>query len=132
MTMSWYAAHVVMVVRFKVQPQEHYPAWENIILLRADSGDEAFERAERRGRQDEGDDGGTFRWGGKPAEWVFAGVRKVVACVDEGVQPGDGTEVSYTDLEFSSREELDRFVEGEAAHVLVRDAFQGDSTPTSA
>jgi hypothetical protein len=127
--MSWYAAHVVMMVKFKDQPQDRFPVWENIILLRADSGDEALERAEKRGREDAGDDDGTFRWGGKMAEWIFAGVRKVVACVDEDERPGDGTEVSYTDLEFSSREELGRFVGGEAAHVLVCDAFRDDESP---
>jgi Domain of unknown function (DUF4288) len=127
--MSWYAAHVVMMVKFKAQPQDRFPGWENIILLRADTGDQAFEKAERRAREDEGDDEGTFRWGGKPAEWVFAGVRKVVACVDEDQRPGDGTEVSYTDLEFSSREDLERFVKGEDVNVLVCDRL-GDDEPS--
>lgn len=127
--MSWYAAHVVMVVRFKDQPQDHFPAWENIILIRADTGEAAFEKAMRRAREDEGDCGGTMRWGEKPAEWVFAGVRKIVACVDEEQQPGDGTEVSYTDLEFSSRDELDRFVRGEDVTVLVCDGLRVADSP---
>jgi Domain of unknown function (DUF4288) len=47
--MSWYAAHIVMVVKLKEQPQERYPIWENIVLLDAASDDEAFDRAEQRG-----------------------------------------------------------------------------------
>src|SRR5262249_14552396 len=94
-TVSWYTAHIVMMVRFKEYPQEHFPIWENIVLLEANSDDGAFANAEERGREDEGDDDGTFRWGGKPATWVFAGVRKLTLCEDGRNRPEDGTELSY-------------------------------------
>jgi hypothetical protein len=119
--MSWFAAHLVMAVKLKEQSQKRYPAWENIVLIKADSEDEAFEKAERRGREEEGDDDGSFRWGGQPATWVFAGVRKLTTCQDAERRPGDGTEVSFLELEFSSQEALEQFVEGQPAAVRFRE-----------
>jgi hypothetical protein len=121
--MTWYAAHIVMMVRFEEQPQERFPAWENIVLIKAKSDEEAFAKAEQRGREDEGDDDGTFRWGGKPAAWVFVGVRKLTSCEDGLTRPGDGTEVSYLELELPSAMAVERYVAGEPVRVLVRDTF---------
>ena len=124
--MIWYAAHLVLYVKFKEHPQDHVPFWENIVLIQADTEDEAFAKAEERGRADEGDCSGTFRWDGKPATWVFAGVRQLIRCEDEGERPGDGTEVTYNEMEVDSVEELKRFVEGETASVryLGSDALE--------
>ena len=101
--MNWYAAHVLMLVRLKKKRQTHFPAWENIILIQADSEDEAFQKAGKRGRQDAGDDDSSFHWGKEPAEWVFAGVRKVTSCQDENKRPGDGTELTFLEMEFASQ-----------------------------
>ncbi len=119
--MSWFAAHLVMYVKLKDRPQNRFAAWENIVLLKADSEDEAFEKAERRGREDEGDDDGSFRWGGQPATWVFAGVRKLTSCQDAEKRPGDGTEVSFLEMEFGSQEALEQFVAGESVAVRFRE-----------
>src|SRR5204862_7802846 len=121
--MSWYAAHIVMMVRFKDQSQERYPLWENIVLIRAGSVDEALEKAAARGREEGGDEDGSFRWGGKPATWVFAGVRKVTTCADEEAQPTDGSEVTFLELELSSADEVARFVSGEAVRGTIQDSF---------
>jgi hypothetical protein len=125
--MNWYAAHIVMVVRFKEQPQDQFPVWENIVLIEAKSDDEAFVKAEERGRQDEGDDDGSFRWGGKPATWVFVGVRKLTSCDDALQRPGNGTELTYLEMELSSEADLERFVRGEPTSVLIRDPFAEDA-----
>ncbi len=60
----WYAAHIVMYVKRKEDTGGKIPVWENILLIRASSEEEAFEKARQRGEEDEGDDDGTFRWGG--------------------------------------------------------------------
>jgi hypothetical protein len=123
--MSWYAAHIVQVFRLTQHEQKAWSAWENIVLIEADSSEQAWERAKEYGRQDTPDDE-SWTLGGKPAVLEFAGVRKVVECVDPDERPGDGTEVSYTDLEFSSREDLDRFVRGDDVTVLVCDGLRDD------
>jgi hypothetical protein len=40
--MKWYAAHLVMFVQFKKHRQGSYPIWENIVLIKARSDQEAF------------------------------------------------------------------------------------------
>lgn len=119
--MGWYAAHIIMSVRFKDGVQDRFPVWENVVLLEAGSDEEAMQKAERQGRLQEGDAGGTFEWQGRPATWLFAGVRKVIASADHGQQPGDGTEVSYSEMEVDSPEALAKLVRGEAVSVLYEE-----------
>jgi hypothetical protein len=121
--MSWFAAHLVLYVRLKAQPQRRFPVWENIVLIRADSDEEAFAKAAEHGRKEEGDDDGTFHWGGQPASWVFAGVRKLTACQDPEKRPGDGTEVSYLEMEVSSAEAVEQLVGGQPVAVRLKERF---------
>jgi hypothetical protein len=50
--MRWFAAHIVMVVELKEQKQDHFPAWENVVLVKASSEAEAFRKAEVLGGKD--------------------------------------------------------------------------------
>jgi hypothetical protein len=122
--MSWFAAHLVLYVKLKKQRQQRFPVWENIVLIKADSEDEAFRKAEERGREEEGDDGGTLQWGGEPATWVFAGVRKLTSCQDPEKRPGDGTEISYVEMEMNSKEAVDQFAEGQPVAVRYKEKFR--------
>ena len=128
--MPWYAAHVVMAFRLTRHPQTEWHAFENVFLIEADSSKDAHAKARQRGLEDEShDDSLTLR--GRPAVLEFAGIRKIVACFSEDERPGDGTEVTYTELEFSSREQLDRFLDGKEANVLVSDVLDDDPEPAS-
>jgi hypothetical protein len=130
--MGWYAAHIVLAVEFLEGEQDRFPAWENIVLLRADHEADAWRLAEQRGLRD-ADEEQAFRWGGRPARWRFAGVRKLTECVPTAENPDDGDEVSYIELEFRTRPDLDRFLEGrwttlaadEDARPLVETAREG-------
>jgi hypothetical protein len=128
--MTWYAAHLILYVKFKQKAQQRYPLWENIVLIKAASEGEAFAKAERRGQEQAGDDGGTFRWGDEPAEWVFGGVRKLTLCEDEESRPGDGTEVSYLEMEVESKAALGRLLNGRPVRVTLRDHF-ADEEPAN-
>jgi len=122
--MTWYSAHIVMLVEFKEGPQQRYPVWENIVLVAANTEAEAFAKAEAHGRADEGDDDGSFRWGKIPARWVFAGVRKLTECVFASDCPNDGTEVSYSELELDSREAVEKMVAGKRVQVWYDDRYR--------
>jgi hypothetical protein len=122
--MSWFAAHLVLAVELKSGNQRRFPVWENIVLIQAASEEKAFAKAEKRGREEAGDDDGSFRWGGAPARWVFVGVRKVVRCQDSDKRPGDGTEVSYNELQFNSRAEITRFLQGQAVSAQCLDEIE--------
>jgi hypothetical protein len=125
----WYAAHIVMYVKRKARAGGKVPVWENIVLVRARSEQEAFEKATQKGKEGEGDDDGTFRWAGQPAQWVFAGIRKLTLCEDPDRRPGDGTEITYTEMEVSSEQAVAKLVESGAA-VTIRDRFaEPDARP---
>jgi hypothetical protein len=115
----WYAAHILMYVKRKNHASGKIPVWENIVLIKADSEDLAFAKAQERGKQDEGDDDGTFLWAGQPAEWVFAGVRKLTLCEDPEKRSGDGSEISYTEIEVNSEPALADLLEGKPVAVKV-------------
>ncbi len=117
--MPWYAAHAIMYVRFKAGRQSTYPVWENVLLIDARDPVAARRKAERRAKQDEGDSGGTFRWENRAAEWVFAGLRKVVAVSHQSPQPvpADGDEITYSEYEVANATTLRKLVSGKSARV---------------
>ncbi len=121
---NWYAAHLILCVKVKDGPQKKFPVWENIVLIKANSEDEAFEKAEQRGREEEGDDDGTFRWGGKRASRQFAGVRKLTLCQDSDQRPADGTEVTYSEMEVESEQAVRKLAEGKQVAVKFADEFE--------
>ncbi len=121
--MSWFAAHLIMSVRLKAKQQRRFPVWENIVLIEADSEKQAFQKAERRGRLDEGDDDGTLTWGGHPATWVFAGVRKLTSCEDSQSPPGDRTEISFLEFELDSVESVRKLAEGQQVKMQSHERF---------
>jgi hypothetical protein len=127
--MSWYSAHIITYVQFIDGIQDKYPVWENIVLIDADSEDQAYEIAENIGKSDY--HGSPLSWDGRPATWAFAGIRKLVKCQDipskmierrtPDWRPDHGTEVTYLQLEVPSEEALSRFVQGSAVTVLYEE-----------
>src|SRR5262249_18541854 len=123
--MSWYAAHLVLYVKLKEQRQDRFPVWENIVLIRAGSEEEAFAKAEQRGREEEGDDEGTFRWGGQPAQWVLAGARRPAACGGADTRRGGGRETPYVEMEAPWRGAIEKLFDGDRACGGVVDRLGG-------
>ncbi len=117
--MPWFAASAIIFVEFKDGVQDHYPVWENVLLIEAQDGDAAFRLAEQRAREDEGDSDGSFRWDGRPATWVFAGIRKLLTISHSkpGNLLGSGDEVTFTEFTVRDRAALDLLVAGEAVEV---------------
>ncbi len=114
---SWYAASVVMYLRFIEGPQDQYVVWENVHLVRADCTDAARLRALELGGAAEGDASGTLEWDGRRAEWMCAGVRKILTLEPFG-EPQDGTGVTYSQYLVTSQEDLQRLVSGESVVVV--------------
>lgn len=126
----WYAAHIIMYVRPKRNPATKVPVWENIVLIKADSEAAAFAKAEERGKQDALDNNGGLLWGGEPAEWKFAGVRKLTLCEDPEKRPGEGTEVSYVEMELPSEQALWNWLDGKPTSLKSMDLFAEPLTPS--
>lgn len=117
----WYAAHIIMFAEFKDGVQDKYPVMENIVLIHAKTVDEAFAKAEKIGKEEEGDCDGTFKWEERPVRFVFGGVRKLIECVDKEQQPTDGTEVTYSFLEVADKESLDKLINDDPVQVLYEE-----------
>lgn len=117
--MAWYAAHAVLVVRYRSGEQTSLPIWENIYLINAASDDQAFKDAEDAARSSIEDDP-SFTWDGHPARWEFVGIRKLITCiVDENGNLFSGCEATYSQLEFRTAAELEAFMKREPSRPLI-------------
>ena len=100
--MPWFAASAVMYCRFKDGRQAPTPVWENILLVEAADDQTAWKLAESRARQDEGDSSGSMTWGGRPAEWTFAGIRQLLTVTRDPMKAaetlGHGDEITFTEF----------------------------------
>lgn len=118
--MTWYAAHTIMYFQLTDGPQDCFQVHENVFLVRADSPDQARDKAEVFARRDEGDDRGSLRVGGRPARLVYGSIRTVVSVSHEGADGliGDGDEVTYSEFVVADRAALDRLIGAEDVEVL--------------
>lgn len=121
--MKWYAAHLVFYFKLKEDNQATFPVSENIVLISARTEDEAFAKADERARDELLGNDESLRWGGQPAEMIYAGVRKMTTCQFEEERPGDGTEVSYIEMELASEAAIRKFVDGLPVSVMITDAI---------
>ena len=117
MVMRWYAAHILMRIRYRQGPAEPHYLMENVVLFEANEPSEARVLAERYGRSEASDDDPTHTCDGRPAYWAFAGVRVVVDCTDPDQRPSSGTEITYLMYRAATSEDVERLLAGESAHV---------------
>jgi hypothetical protein len=130
--MNWYAAHIIMFFKYRQGRQRSFPVWENIVLVRARSADEAFAKAEQLGRDDEACEDESLTWAGHPAKIVFAGVRKLVECVDPDQRPGNGTEVTYNEMHLPSEKAVYQLATGDRSNVTLDEVLTTDDFDESA
>lgn len=127
--MAWYAAHIIQYARFLNGEQDTYPCHENIVLIEAESEVRALEEAESIGQAHYGTNyGSSFTWEGRPAEWVFAGIRKLIECdnldpnlpdsKDQGFRPTHGTEITYSRLLVADQDDLGKLIHGDTVGVV--------------
>ncbi len=118
-----------MKVVFTENIQEDFPVYENIVLVDAADPEEAEKAARQFGIDAEGTSQGTMTWDGKKACLVFAGIRRLVSCVDlvnhanltgpETKAVGHGTEVTYFQFGLKSAADLDDFLDGKEVELTV-------------
>ncbi len=115
--MPWFAAHAIMYVRFKDGVQTPTPVWENVLLIEGPDGETAMRLATERARMDEGDD--LMTWEGRAAEWVFAGIRKLISVSHSGAveEPRHGDEVTYSEYIVRDLAAVEALTKGEAVEV---------------
>ena len=129
--MTWYAAHIIMAVKYKKGVQRRFPVWENVVLIHAASEEQAFAKADAIGLRDASDDDGAMHWGGRLARWEFIGVRKLTECALLAERPSDSDEVTYHELEFNSAAAVERYAKGQAVEVRHVDQIRLMARPES-
>jgi hypothetical protein len=116
----WYAAHAILYIAFKDGNQDSFPIWENVYLIAAADEEEAWRVAKQRAHEDEGDSEGSLTSNGRPAEWRFAGIRKLITVShisESGTdddQPVHGAEITYSEFEVTTAAELETLVAGDS------------------
>lgn len=124
--MAYYAAHIVVYFRCKDGQQPSFDIWENIVLIEADSFEQAAQKARRIGKQQESNPDPTLTFFGKPAEIVFAGVRTITHCIYQdmnsqaSVRPGDGDEITFSTFSVASEDDIRKLVADEAVDVTYQ------------
>ena len=117
--MEWYAASIIVYVKFDDENQNKYPVWENVILVSGDSDDEALDKASDIGKESDGDD---FEWEGRPATWKFAGVRKLMSVdFQGGSKVNDGMEVTFSQMLLKTKEDLVSLVDGDEVALVYEE-----------
>lgn len=119
--MKWYAASILIGIKYKDGIQDTYPIMENVVLIQASADEEAHNKASKRALAYEGDADGTFCWDDRPANAVFVGIRKIIECVDSDSQPGDGTEITYSMMEVDSEDALKKLISGESVVIVYEE-----------
>lgn len=117
--MKWYAAHLIEYAKFRDGVQDYYPFYENVVLIEAGSLEEAWAKAEQFGKDSEFDDT-SLTWNDRPAQMVFAGVRKIISPSfgeesDSG--PKHGTELSYSLMVIDKERDFRGFLNNEPTDV---------------
>jgi hypothetical protein len=139
--MTWYAAHLILYTKFDDGVQDNYPVWENVVLIEAASSDEAFDKADRKGAAEaKSSVGSRYTYNGRPATFVFAGVRKLNECLEDfdpanreadGVEQ-DGTEVTYSSFIVDSEASLQRLVADKDVSLLYEGYGDAESNSEAA
>ena len=120
--MTWYAAHIIIGVKRR-DGKGSISAMENVVLLEAESFDEAERLALERGEEYAYEDD-TLTLNGKPAVFIFVGVRKILTVSNPAPlhqnedRPISGTEITFSEFEVPDDEALRRLGEGKTLDVL--------------
>lgn len=124
---SWFCAHVIFYYENFVQKQSTYLVNESIYLLEAGDWKEAEKRAEDLGfeNQDLSEDG-HLELNEEKVRYRYAGVRKVI---EVERQPDNlafhatvsGVEISYSEFEVDTLDEVRALAKGEMVGVLYRE-----------
>ncbi len=120
----WYAAHLVQYAKALEGGQDRFPVWENILLIAATDVEEVFETALELGPELYAGSG-EWIFEGQKMDWVFAGVRKVVECLEPlGRGPShpaeirSGVEATYYQFIIEDEEDLGRFLQDKPVRLI--------------
>ncbi|MDD2814239.1 MAG: DUF4288 domain-containing protein [Thiotrichaceae bacterium] len=135
----WYCAHAIFYFKLKYkEEQESYFIHENVYLVQANDADEAMEKSLEYAREEEDStkNDSLVLNGKEPVCFIFAGIRKLItvdmsagirklsdedaALISDEDTPISGCELTYSELEVDTLEEVEKLANGEFVDVLYR------------
>ena len=123
----WYCAHAIFYFKLKYkEEQDSYFIHENVYLVQANDADEAMEKSLEYAREEEDStkDDSLVLNGKEPVCFIFAGIRKLsdedAALISDEDTPISGCELTYSELEVDTLEEVEKLANGEFVDVLYR------------
>ena len=132
--MTWYAAHIILLTKFLDGVQDSYPIWENVVLINAETSDEAYAIADKKGEAEAETPGsGGHTYGSRPAVWVYMGTRKLNECLEyfdpeesaSGGMEEYGTEVTYSSFVLPDEDAMQKMLANRDVTVLYEGSEPG-------
>ena len=103
-TRQWYISHEILCAETSDQETDDpLTVWENLILIQANSPDEAYEKAMKHGRDSEEE----IRVNGKKGYHRFVGLKDLVLVYD---QIEDGAELEWHEMQLT-KAQVDEMVQ---------------------
>lgn len=120
----WYCAHAIFYYRHEVQ--DSFLVHENVYLIDAKDDIEAMENAKMiASEQEDLSDDGHLEVNGKKAQYIFAGIRKLIEVeLDHETGRGkihSGIEATYSVFEVNGLDEVKRLAAGKMTETLYRE-----------
>jgi hypothetical protein len=121
--MTWYCGHAILWARYLDGNQNEYIVWENIYLTKANNSTEAEKQIAVSAIAACDPDG--LEFDGRPAQWKYGGIRKVIEIsvsdfligqIDEDW--GDTIELTWNQYVVPDKESLNKLISGESANVI--------------
>lgn len=114
--MAWYAAHLIQYFRYQDGTQDIFPIYENMVLIEADSSEQAFEKANEIGHQAYNHNDPTLTVDGVLAKTIYGGIRKIIECqsaLNGSNDPTNGLELTYSKFIVTTEDALAKFINGD-------------------
>ena len=125
--MNWYSAHLIFFYKKKSGNHDSYLLNENIYLINAENIEKAEDIANTIGtvNQDFNEDG-HLELNEEKVMYLYAGTRKIISVEtqpenDEFFASKSGVEVSYSEFEVDSIEQVFSLAKGEMVDILYRE-----------
>jgi hypothetical protein len=123
--MTWYAAHIISHFEFQDHAKREIPVYEDIVLIEANSDDQARAKAEQYLTENYQTDRPTpstqsDTWNGHPGIWVVDGIRKIIEA-EAPYQRSEGIEISYSQYLCPDSDTVRALVNGESVSLIYEE-----------
>jgi hypothetical protein len=117
-TRQWYISHEILCAEpYDQETDEPLTVWENLILIRANSPEEAYEKANQHGRDSEEE----IRIDEKKGRHRFVGLKDLVLIYDD---LEDGAELEWHEMELTRAQAKELTKQKEQLHAFNPTNFE--------